>query len=171
MGCGLRKHPGAIGIDKNPRSHADIIHDLDQFPYPFADDEFDEILCDNVLEHLHDVIGVMEEIHRIVRPGGMVTIVVPFFSHRNAFTDPTHKHFFGTRSFDYFLEGVSLSDYSYSTKRFRLRSMVFDKDLKTGYWFDRWMRQFANAHSAVYENRLAHFFPLSTLTFELEVAK
>jgi SAM-dependent methyltransferase len=171
MGCGLRKRPDTIGIDKNPRSQADIIHDLNQFPYPFDDSEFDAIICDNVLEHLDDVIRVMEEIHRIAKPGGIITVIVPFFAHRNAFNDPTHKHFFGTRSFDYFVEGLGLSEYSYSTKNFRLRSIVFDKDVKSGHWFDRWIRQFANKHVAMYENRLAHIFPLSTLTFELTVIK
>lgn len=171
MGCGLRKRTDAIGIDKNPRSQADIIHDLDQFPYPFTDNEFDEVICDNVLEHLDDVIRVMEEIHRIVKPGGIVTIIVPFFTDRNAFNDPTHKHFFGTRSFDYLIEGLSLSEYSYSIKKFQIRSMIFDKDIKGGYWFDRWIRRFANKHTDMYENRLAHIFPLKTLTFELEIVK
>ena len=171
IGCGLRKHVDSIGIDKNPRSQADIIHDLDQFPYPFADNEFDEVICDNVLEHLDDVIRVMEEIHRIVKPGGIVTVIVPFFAHRNAFNDPTHKHFFGTRSFDYLIEGLSLSEYGYSIKKFQIRSMIFDKDIKGGYWFDRWIRRFANKHTDIYENRLAHIFPLKTLTFELEIVK
>jgi hypothetical protein len=32
VGCGQNKFPGAIGIDANPRSHADVIHDLGNFP-------------------------------------------------------------------------------------------------------------------------------------------
>ena len=29
LGCGRDKLPGAVGMDQNPRSDADIIHDLD----------------------------------------------------------------------------------------------------------------------------------------------
>jgi len=41
VGCGTNKHPGAIGLDYNPRTGADVIHDLNEVPYPFPDDEFD----------------------------------------------------------------------------------------------------------------------------------
>ena len=44
IGCGTNKVPGAVGMDKNPRTDADVIHDLDDLPYPFADDEFDEVI-------------------------------------------------------------------------------------------------------------------------------
>ena len=45
VGCGQNKYPGAVGIDSNPRTQADVIHDLGITPYPFADTEFDEIIC------------------------------------------------------------------------------------------------------------------------------
>jgi len=171
VGCGLRKRDGAVGIDINPRSHADVIHDLDQFPYPFADNEFDEIVCDNILEHLQDIIRVMEELHRISRAGGRVIVIVPFFSHRNAFNDPTHRHFFGTRSFQYFIQGSAFSDYKYSTSQYSLQSFRFDRDIPCGHWFERIISRFANTYPDVYEHRLAHIFPLRTLTFELKVVK
>jgi hypothetical protein len=40
MGCGNRKVAGAVGIDVSPDSQADIIHDLNSFPYPFPSIEF-----------------------------------------------------------------------------------------------------------------------------------
>jgi hypothetical protein len=36
VGCGINKLPGSIGIDRNPAGRADVICELDQFPYPFA---------------------------------------------------------------------------------------------------------------------------------------
>ncbi len=57
VGCGQNKHPGAIGIDSNPRAHADVIHDLGTLPYPFPDDEFDLIICRHVIEHVPDVMS------------------------------------------------------------------------------------------------------------------
>ena len=35
IGCGNKKRPGTIGVDFNERTKADIIHDLNSFPYPF----------------------------------------------------------------------------------------------------------------------------------------
>src|ERR1700693_3550288 len=74
VGCGIHKQPGAIGIDRNPASRADVLCDLDCFPYPFRDNSFDRLLAIHVIEHLADVIGAMEEFHRLVRPGGTVRI-------------------------------------------------------------------------------------------------
>jgi predicted SAM-dependent methyltransferase len=54
IGCGVNKVAGAIGMDVNPRTAADVIHDLDDLPYPFADDEFDEVIGRHVIEHVRD---------------------------------------------------------------------------------------------------------------------
>jgi Uncharacterized protein conserved in bacteria len=171
LGCGLRKHPGAIGIDANPRSHADIIHDLNRFPYPFPDNHFDEIISDNTLEHLEDVLKVMEELHRIAKPSALVTLIVPFFSHQQANTDPTHKHFFGVHSFDYFIDGTANAGFQYSKAKYTLLSVEFEKGLTQRHWFDRIIVAFANARKDLYENRLANIVPVRNLTFQLRVVK
>ncbi len=57
VGCGQNKYPGAIGIDSNPRTKADVIHDLGNVPYPFQENEFDEIICRHVIEHVPDVMA------------------------------------------------------------------------------------------------------------------
>ncbi len=64
LGCGQRKLPGSVGVDFNQDSDADVIHDLNRFPYPFPNDQFDVVHCDGILEHLDDIVRVMEEIHR-----------------------------------------------------------------------------------------------------------
>ncbi len=171
VGCGLRKRAETVGIDINPRSNADVIHDLNIMPYPFPENHFDEIVCDNVLEHLDDVVKVMEELHRIAKPQARMTIIVPFYSHRNANTDPTHKHFFGVHSFDYFIEGTANSGFRYSVSRYELLSVEFEHGLPAGHWFDKVLRSFANRKKDFYENRLANIFPLRNLTFELKVVK
>ena len=55
VGCGVRKYPGSIGIDRNRSSNADVICDLDFFPYPFADHSFDHLRAIHVIEHVVDV--------------------------------------------------------------------------------------------------------------------
>jgi SAM-dependent methyltransferase len=171
FGCGLRKRAGAIGIDVNPRSSADIIHDLNQFPYPFTDNCFDEIFCDNVIEHLDNVVKVMEELHRIAKPSAVVIVIVPFFPHRQAYTDPTHQHYFGIHSFDYFIEGTAYAGFQYSKTKYELLSVEFEKGLVHAHWFDRLLVSFANARKELYENRLSNIFPLRNLTFHLRVVK
>jgi len=52
LGCGQRKHPGSVGLDISPDTDADVVHDLDEFPYPFDDDSFDQVLMQDVIEHV-----------------------------------------------------------------------------------------------------------------------
>ena len=69
VGCGANKYEGAIGLDNNPRTAADVIHDLGEIPYPFPDDEFDLIVSSHVVEHVPDVMAFVGELHRIAKPG------------------------------------------------------------------------------------------------------
>src|SRR4029077_13221288 len=87
VGCGIRKQPGAIGIDRNPASHPDVLVDLEKFPYPFADNSFDRITAIHVIEHLDDVIRAMEEFHRLLRPGGTLRIETPHYTDYSSFCD------------------------------------------------------------------------------------
>src|ERR1700677_766830 len=102
VGCGIKKYPGSIGIDINPASAADVICDLDRFPYPLADRTFDQLRAIHVIEHLTDVIRAMEEFHRLVKPGGRVRIETPHYTDFSSFCDPTHRHHLNSFSFRYF---------------------------------------------------------------------
>ena len=103
VGCGQNKFPGAIGIDSNPRSHADVIHDLGVTPYPFDEDQFDEIICRHVIEHVPDVMAFVNELHRNTTPCGRMTIVTTHYSTPDWATDPTHKNNFNSYSFTCFI--------------------------------------------------------------------
>ena len=94
---------GAVGIDANPRSHADVIHDFGAMPYPFVDDEFDEIICRHVIEHVPDVMAFVTELYRITRPGGRIKIITPHYSNPDWPTDPTHRNHFNSYSFTCFM--------------------------------------------------------------------
>lgn len=174
LGCGKKKIPNAIGIDINPETDADIIHDLNVFPYPFANNEFDEVNCDSILEHLNDFFRVMEEIHRIAVPGAIVHVQVPYFTSFDAFTDPTHKHFFTCRSFDYFREDYM---YNYYTKaRFIIVKihLTFLKLRQLGGVSPHRLlgiEFLANKGLKIYEAFFAYIFPAHILSFELKVVK
>jgi SAM-dependent methyltransferase len=118
VGCGIVKQPGSIGLDRNPASRADVIADLDRFPYPFADGSFDRITAIHVIEHLSDVMRAMEEFHRLLRSGGALRIETPHYTDHSSFCDPTHKSHLTTFSFRYF--GENHGGFGYYTKaRFR----------------------------------------------------
>jgi SAM-dependent methyltransferase len=118
VGCGIKKHPGAIGIDRNINTNADAIADLDHFPFPFADNSFREIRAIHVIEHVGDVIRTMEEFHRLLAPGGHVFIVTPHYTDFSSFCDPTHRWHLNSFSLRYF--GMDHGGFGYySAARFR----------------------------------------------------
>jgi SAM-dependent methyltransferase len=118
VGCGIRKHAGAIGVDWNPASAADVLCDLDHFPYPFADASFDEIRATHVIEHVSDVMRAMAEFHRLLGPGGRVHIVTPHYTDFSSFCDPTHRWHLNSFSFRYFGEDHGGFGY-YTPAKFR----------------------------------------------------
>jgi len=167
LGCGNTKRVGAVGVDFNSRTAADIVHDLNCFPYPLEDSSFDEIYLDNSLEHLDEVIRVMEEVHRVCKAGGLVKVIVPYFRSLWAFGDPTHKHFFTVRSFDIFdPENVVSTRYDYTLVRFRIERIVFNENLNTR-WTKKMVSKLANRWPFRYEYYLSHLYPLDDITFYL----
>ncbi len=118
VGCGINKFPGAIGLDSNPHTKADVIANLDQFPLPFRDCSFGGIRAIHVIEHVADVIRTMEEFHRLLEPGGQVLIVTPHYTDFSSFCDPTHRWHLNSFSLRYF--GPDDAGFGYYTKaRFR----------------------------------------------------
>jgi predicted SAM-dependent methyltransferase len=78
LGCGGRRHHGFTNADLRPESPEVLEIDLRQ-PLPFLDGEFDGVYCSHVLEHLSPGAGrrLMAEVARVLRPGGIVRVVVP----------------------------------------------------------------------------------------------
>ena len=124
VGCGWNKTPGAIGIDANPKTHADVIHDLGSIPYPFPDNDFDEVVCRHVAEHVPDVMSFIAELHRIAKPGGRITITTPHYSNPDWATDPTHRNHFNSYSFNCFVEDRQLFPFYTDVRLKPLRTYV-----------------------------------------------
>lgn len=108
VGCGNNKIPGAAYIDIDPNANPDIVHDLNKFPYPVADNSFEEIYAKHIIEHLNDPIGFMRELTRILKPGGRVYVETPHFSCRVAYSEPQHKLFFSYFMFNNLINGLDL---------------------------------------------------------------
>jgi predicted SAM-dependent methyltransferase len=58
---------------------ADIVHDLEVFPYPIENNTYEVIYMSHVLEHLRwtESEKILKELYRILRPGGQLEIWVP----------------------------------------------------------------------------------------------
>ncbi len=84
-------------------------------PIPFPDDFFDSISAFDVLEHIPrqainfadgstrlPFIALMNEIHRCLKPNGMLYAFTPAFPSAAAFQDPTHVNFITKDTHSYF---------------------------------------------------------------------
>jgi SAM-dependent methyltransferase len=111
VGCGVNKVEGAVGLDNNPKTAADVIHDLGEVPYPFDDDEFDRVVSRHVIEHVPNVVAFVEELYRITKPGGTIEILTPHYTNADWANDPTHRNHLNSYSFNSFIKGREVFDF------------------------------------------------------------
>ena len=112
LGCGDKYLKGYVNCDYSKNVRTDKFFDLNKFPYPLKSNYADEILMDNVLEHLDDMVKVMEELYRILKNKGKLIIIVPYGKSDGAMQDPTHKQFFTEKTMDYFTHDSKFKFYS-----------------------------------------------------------
>jgi hypothetical protein len=168
LGCGRNKFPGATGIDYAGNSHADIQHDLDRYPYPVKESSFEVVLLRNVVEHVGNVVGLMEEVHRIGRDGADVVITTPHFSSLYSYQDPTHVRHLAYDSMDYFTEETKHSNF-YSSCRFRI--VAKGLDFGRSFPLSSIARGLAALSVRKWEKHFAFVFPANSLWFHLQVLK
>jgi SAM-dependent methyltransferase len=102
IGAGNDIRNGWINHDIAELEGIDIVHDLNKFPWPFEDEQFSEIVANDVLEHLNELIPAMEELHRILKSNGALHIKVPYWNSWGFHADPTHKLSFHEMTFTFF---------------------------------------------------------------------
>lgn len=172
LGCGKNKIKNkkaiVVGVDIEAHSEADVIHDLNKFPYPFRDSEFDEIVCFDILEHLGDIPAVIKELHRIGRGGAKIRIRSPHFSGAYGYMDPTHLRGFSVFSFDHFCKNKKIVPHNIDWQLFLIkkRRIVFPKlsrMLGVGI--------LANKFALRYEQYFAFTFQAENIYIELEIIK
>lgn len=101
IGCGSRKLEGAIGIDRFYQPGVDVVCNFEHY-LPLKTNSVDVLHASHVLEHIQNLIQLMEEIYRVCKSGAQVDFTVPYFTSRGAFRDPTHVRYLSEETFLYF---------------------------------------------------------------------
>ena len=167
LGCGTDIREGYINLDFDKRPGVDIVCDIEKFPWPFEDNEFDCIYASHLLEHVEDIVKTMSEIKRISKDGAIITIRVPHFSCGVSYRDPTHKRFFSYHTFDYF------------TKECFYTHMPIFEIFKRRLNFTRFsfiglnhiFNPIINVNPTIYERFFCWVLPCSEALFKLKVVK
>ena len=87
VGCGSKPYQELFAVDdyfgldidseaSRNRKIADYFYDGKIFP--FNENEFDSVLCNQVLEHIFNPDEFLSEIKRVLKPGGRLLLTVPF---------------------------------------------------------------------------------------------
>lgn len=77
LGAGGRLiRPGIVTVDFIPFPNTEVVCDVHSLA--FADASVDSVICTGTLEHVRDPGKAMSEIHRVLKPGGLVHVEVPF---------------------------------------------------------------------------------------------
>ena len=162
LGCGSRKGQDEIGVDRYPGSRADIQADICS-SLPFADNSVDVVIAEHVLEHVPDLVALVEEVHRLLVPGGTFSVEVPYFAHPDSFRDPTHCRFFTWGSMDYFVEGLKPAEYTRIAFNYKSRNLLFSPGARG--LLGRFLFYLSPRR---YEKYYARSFPARALKVELE---
>jgi hypothetical protein len=175
VGCGNDKLPNAIGMDIDPQSAADVIHDMDVLPWPFEDSTFEFVRAQDVLEHVNDFVGCMEELHRICAHGAFVDVRMPFTN--GPASDPPGKRSATSETFNGFDPNRPLDMHSNARARFELVRMQYECGYpatllgRARLELDRKLLPIAHRHTVQYEHFFTRIYPMHKVQFLLRVFK
>ena len=76
-----------VGVDLDSRPY--VSHKVDITEIPFTPESFDAIICIHVLEHVENDRKAIDELFRVLKPGGWALISVPIDFDRETYEDPS----------------------------------------------------------------------------------
>lgn len=117
VGCGRNIKEGWLNLDSASLPGVDLVCDLENVrakPIALPDGSVDQFLISHVIEHIHDSLGLMQELWPLATPGAIAVIRVPHGGSDDAWEDPTHLRAYFPGSFGYFSQPFySNADYGY----------------------------------------------------------
>jgi predicted SAM-dependent methyltransferase len=149
VACGNNKKEGFTGIDICKTEQADIVHDLNIYPWPFEDNSVDEVWCSHFIEHVADIMKFMNEVHRILKPGAQVTFISPYYSSVRCWQDPTHVRAISEQTYLYYNKGWREAN--------KLEHYPITADFNITGWFHAWNASYASRSQDAKNFALQHY--------------
>ena len=115
LGGAHGKPEGYTSLDHHD---ADLCCDLRE-GIPYDDDSVGVVRAYDVLEHLPDAVAIMNEIYRVLVPGGWLLASIPSTDGRGAFQDPTHCSYWNENSLWYYTDPTKAAYVPSITARFQ----------------------------------------------------
>ncbi len=166
FGAGQDIKEDCVNLDMGGYPRIDVVWNLNKLPLPFRDNEFEEILAYNILEHVN-YVPLMEELYGILKPGGVIKITVPHFTYVEAYADPTHINRFSFLTFSYFVKG-GIREYPFMKFSKFTGKITFQKRLI--FLWNYVLEWFVNLNKntiKLYEKTPLRIFPAANLEVEL----
>lgn len=109
LACGNRKLKGYIGVDITTKdTEATVQCNLYKDTWPIPDNSADNLYSAHFVEHIPHGDGFndpffhfFDEAWRVLKPGGLFTILTPYYTSIRAFQDPTHQRFITDATYMY----------------------------------------------------------------------
>lgn len=109
LGCGSMKLNGFLNVDKSLLVNPDQEVNLDVFPWPWKDNEFDHIVAKDILEHIDGSFErIIKELYRISSNGAIWEVAIPHWRCDTALDDPTQKRLLTIGTFHLFNKNRNL---------------------------------------------------------------
>jgi SAM-dependent methyltransferase len=92
LGAGKSRMDGYLSVDSIPFEGLDVVCDLRE-SWPWPDNSVSDIHMSHVLEHFESMerVHIINEMYRVLIPGGKASIITPHWASQRAYGDPTHK--------------------------------------------------------------------------------
>ena len=76
------------GIDFVKTDSVDIVHNLNSYPWPLADNSVDEVNCTHTYSIIKDDKAFMAELYRICKNDAIIKIISPYYTSLSSFSNP-----------------------------------------------------------------------------------
>ncbi len=133
--------PNRVSVDIDPKSGADIICDAHELPV--ESESFSMILCTEMLEHMYNPKKAVDEMYRVLKPGGTLLLTTRFVY---GLHDIPHDYFrftkYGLRELfkEFEIQAVYEETSNFETIAALLQRLVFQSRFKGGYILDKLLK-------------------------------
>ena len=134
LGSGGNKiGPDWVGIDSQALPGVDVVHNLEEVPWPLPDECASVAVASHLIEHINPanngIIKFFNEVWRVLKFDGELAITTPYAGSYGFWQDPTHVKGFNEASFYYF-DPLHPSGYYrfYKPKPWKIKESIFHRN-------------------------------------------